>query len=111
MILQAFTEFDQDMNMAKDIAETLHAQYPGHAWAVAVKGGVAVIKDLYISSLWGYVLKYAAIKDDAGVRRKTVIRAGGEILERAHQPRAARVDGLKPHTLEGVPDYKPLGVH
>ena len=109
MIIQAETAEDQDMIMAKDVADTLHTHYPGHLWAVAVKSGVIIIKALNISSLWGYVLHYKDVCHDAGTRRKESIRAGGEILERAKLARGAYT-GQKAVTLDGVADYKPIGV-
>lgn len=110
MIAQADTEFTLDMGMAKDIAETLHATYPGHLWAVTVRSGVAVIKDLFVSSLYGYVLKMDAIQGDAGVRTKEVKRAGGEILERARLARGERTDA-KVTEVDGIANYNPIGAH
>lgn len=109
MIVQAETEHAADMGMAKDIAEELHAHYPGHLWAVHVRGGVAIIKALNISSLWGYVLKLAEIQHDAGLRMKEVMRAGGEILERAKMARG-QYQGGKAESVDGIADYKPIGV-
>lgn len=108
MIIQAHTEEDRDMGVAKDIADTLMKHYPNHLWAVTVKGGVAVIKALNISSLWGYVLKMADI-GHAKVRDKAVMHAGGEILERAKLERAGYT-GKKAVSVDGIEDYKPIGV-
>lgn len=110
MLAMASTEEAQDMTMAKDIAETLFKHYPGYMWAVNVKSGIALIKCLNISSLYGFVLKYKDIKDDAGFRQKEVLRAGGELLERAKMNRGARQEGSKVLTVDGIADYKPLGV-
>ena len=110
MIVTADTEMTADMGMAKEIAEHLHSHYAGHLWAVTVRGGVAIIKALNISSLWGYVLKLADIQHDAGARMKAVMRAGGEILERARMARGERTDE-RARVLEGVANYTPIGVH
>ena len=110
MLATATTEHAADIGAAKEIAETLHAHYPGHLWAVTIQGGVAIIKALNISSLWGYVLKQAHIQHDAGLRHRAVMRAGGEILERAAMARAA-YNGQKAKAVEGIADYKPIGVH
>lgn len=110
MLAMANTEEAQDMTMAKDIADTLFAQYPGYMWGVAVKSGVAVIKCLNVSSLYGFILKYADIKDDAGYRRKEVLRAGGEILERAKMKRGAREFNSAATSVDGISNYKPIGV-
>jgi hypothetical protein len=110
MLALANTEEMQDMTMAKDIAETLFATYPGYMWGVNVKSGIALIKCLNVSSLWGFVLKYKDIKDDAGFRKKEVIRAGGEILERAKLKRGEREKGEMAVAVEGIASYKPIGV-
>jgi hypothetical protein len=92
----------QDLSLAKDIAETLHSSYPGHLWAVNVTGGVVQIKNLYISDKYGMVIHYNNIKGDAGHRKKRVINAAGEFLERAYMKRGAytgeavkKVDGIR----------------
>jgi len=109
-ILSANSEHDQDFTMAKDIADTLHNHYPGHLWAVNVRSGVATIHALNISSQWGFVLHYANIAHNAGERIKKVLRAGGEILERAHLVRGERRDEVN-HILDGVADYKRIGAY
>ena len=106
----ANTEDAQDMSMAKDIAETLFSKYAGYLWAVNVRGGVAIIKCLNVSSLWGYTLKYRDICHDAGLRNSEVIRAGGEILERAGQSRGERIKGEIVSKVDGIAKYAPLGV-
>lgn len=108
MIVRADTEHVQDMGLAKDIGETLHAAYPGHLWAITVQSGVAVIKDLYISSQWGMVLHYENLVADAGARRKKVIAAGGELLERANIARGARKDGERVRKVDGIEKYNPV---
>lgn len=107
MLVQAEVEELQDMNLAKDIAETLHAAYPGHLWAVTVNSGVAVVKDLFVSSVWGMVLHYNNIKGDAAVRKKRIIMAGGELLERANMKRGAYT-GERVIDLDGADNYSPL---
>lgn len=110
MLTMATTEEAQDMTMAKDIADTLFEKYPGYMWGVSVKSGVAVIKCLNVSSLYGYILKYADIKDDAGYRKKEVLKAGGEILERAGMKRGEREFNSTAKSVDGIKDYKPIGV-
>lgn len=111
MIVTAETEFIAEMGQAKEIAETLTAHYPGHLWAVTVRSGVAIIKALNISSLWGYVLKMDVIGQDAGIRAKEVMRAGGEILERAKLERGTRRAGEKIQAVDGIKNYQTIGVH
>lgn len=110
MLAIADIEHMNDMNMAKDIAETLFKHYPGYMWAVNVTSGVAVIKCLNVSSLYGFILKYKEIKDDAGFRAKEVVRAGGEILERANMARGERRYGEVAATVDGIKEYKPIGI-
>ena len=94
-----------DFALAKRIADKLHDHYKGHLWAVFVnsteKGGVVHIKNMAISTLYGYVLHLTHVLSDPTLT--CVIKAGGEILERANFARgkargeyAAYVDGKAP---------------
>ncbi len=94
-----------NLPMAKEIAETLHQVYPNHSWSVRIDGGVVVIKNFSISGTCGMVRKYEALKGDAMVRRKDVIMAAGELLERAHLRRGA-YEGQRVETLERDKDVK-----
>lgn len=107
MIYQAETEEACDMTMAKDIAETLHEHYPGHLWAVNVRGGIAIIRNLRISPTYGMVLHYNNIKNDANVRKIGVIRSGGEFLERAGLKRGG-YDGSSVLSVDGIKKYRPV---
>lgn len=110
MLAIADTEQAQDMTMAKDIADTLFVKYPGYMWGVNVTSGVAIIKCLNVSSLYGFVLKYKDICHDAAFRQKEIIRAGGEILERAKMNRGERQKGETVTAVDGIANYKPIGV-
>lgn len=92
-----------DRKVAASIADKLNAHYPGHLWAVNVNssptGGVVNIFDFAISSRYGYVLHLKTVLNDPTL--KCVIKAGGEILERANFARgrakgefATHVDGM-----------------
>ncbi len=72
-----------DISMAKDIAEALNADYPGHLWAVNVRGdqGVVTIHNLMLSGEWGYVLHLDKRYSASELRHKAKLGAG-EILER-----------------------------
>jgi hypothetical protein len=107
MIVTALTDEDNDMVMAKDVGDTLFEKYPGHLWAIEVRSGVVIVKCLNISSQWGFILKYKDVKDDAGFRKKEVIRAGGELLERAGLKRGAYELGARVKKFDGVDNYKP----
>lgn len=76
--------------LAKDIANYLEHTYPGWAWAVETdpRGGIVNLRALKLSGEWGYILKLAWIQDDPVVRRRLVLKAAGEILERYGMPRA-----------------------
>ena len=85
-----------DYDLAKIMAEALHKAYPGHLWAVTCEGdkGIATVRNLMLAGNWGFVLhlnKIYSISD----WEKTVIRAGGEMLERFRQRRGtANQDAL-----------------
>lgn len=72
-----------DILMAKEMAEALHAAYPGHLWAVTCDGtvGFADVRNLALSGNWGFRVKLKDIYS-ASQFKKDVVRAGGELLER-----------------------------
>lgn len=65
-------------HQAKLIAEKLHQHYPGHLWAVQIEQGLANIYNLALSGRWGFTVHLRKIDADY----KTIVRAGGELLER-----------------------------
>lgn len=91
----------QDVVLAKDAADTLNRHYPGHLWAVNVnsEGGVMIIKNMSISALYGMVLHLKNVYQDPTLRM--VIRAAGELLERAHMARKGW-NGEFAKVVEGV---------
>lgn len=72
-----------DLVMAKQMAETLHSHYPGHAWAVTCDGatGIATVRNLALSGNWGFTLKLTTTYSASEFRRR-IVMAGGELLER-----------------------------
>ncbi len=81
-----------DIGMAKEIAETLHEHYPGHAWAVFIRDGLVWIKNFANPDpniLDKCMVMYYNNLGDAGVRKRKVIMAGGEYLERFSMKRGA----------------------
>lgn len=68
---------------AKEAAEILCSTYPNHSWWVECKGGVLVIKHFGISDRIGMVRKLAALAHDARARKRDLVLAAGELLERA----------------------------
>lgn len=97
-----------DEILAKNASELLNKHYPGYLWAVNVnseeKGGVMIIKNFSISYRYGYTLHIAKL--DAKLRK--VIKAGGEILERASMARGLN-QGNFPKFIDGVKDkHQPI---
>jgi hypothetical protein len=78
-------EHDRDDPMAMEMVQTLSAVHPGHSWFVVIKGGIVHIKDMDMHPDWGMCIHYTDIAGDAGVRRKKVLWAAGEFLERARK--------------------------
>ena len=72
-----------DFAMSKTIAEAIHLKYPGHLWAVRVRGdqGVATIHNLMLSAEFGYLLKLDNNFSVSDLERRAILGAG-EILER-----------------------------
>jgi hypothetical protein len=78
-------EHDRDDPMAMGMVRDLCAAYPGHAWFVVIRGGIVHIKDMDMHPDWGMALHYSQIKGDAADRKKQVLWAAGEFLERARK--------------------------
>lgn len=72
---------------AKEAAEILSTAYPNHSWWVECKGGVVVIKHFGISGTIGMLRKLSQLANDAEARKREIVRAAGELLERAGLPR------------------------
>lgn len=92
-----------DLTLCKDVGEILHSVYPGHLWAVWTEGTVIKIYNMRISGRYCYVLHTSNLTD-AGTRRARVVKAGGEILERAHWQRRG-YSGEDATVLEGAPKW------
>lgn len=77
---------------ARESAESLVAAYPNHSWWVECRGGCLIIKHLEVSGargVVGMVRHTSGLDNDAAARKKEVIRAAGEMLERAGLARGA----------------------
>ena len=108
MIVNAEFQTVLDMDVAKKVAEHLNKHYPGHLWAVTVRDGACVIKNLRVSSQYGYVLYTSTI--DADPNLKCVMKAGGEILERAAMARKRHEEGDQAQRVDGMKQkYQPIG--
>ena len=94
-VIAAFGDNPNADNMAKEAAEILVSAYPNHAWLVEVRQGVLIIKHAEASGMRGRIgmlRKVSQIAHDAQARKKELIRAAGELLERAGLKRGARTD-------------------
>lgn len=91
-----------DEVMAKNIADALHKHYPGHLWAVRIEDTVVHVFNLALSGRWGVLLHKTKIDPEM----KTVMRAGGEILERYRLRRGRmRVDDIDGLETDKLGDY------
>lgn len=80
---------------AKEAAEVLVAAYPNHSWSVEVRQGLLIIKHGEASGYRGRIgmaRHLAQLGNDANHRKKEVIRAAGELLERANLKRGGRTE-------------------
>lgn len=78
-----------DLAITKRIAAVLETHYPSHPWMVRVDGaqGIAMISlPIIMKRNQSFVLHLDRLAVDPGM--KSVIRAGGEILERYNVPRS-----------------------
>lgn len=72
------------MTMLQDCVQKLKSLYPYNIWhAMSSDGSTIAIRALDISDKLGYVLHATTVQSDPDL--KCVMRAGGEILERARQ--------------------------
>lgn len=73
-----------DLALCGMAADKLNDHYPNHLWAVHLNsdktGGVMIIRNLAMSTKYGYVLHLKNLHNDPDLKR--VMMAGGEILER-----------------------------
>jgi hypothetical protein len=84
-------EHDRDDSMALEMVRALVEVYPGHSWFVVIRGGIVHIKDMGLHPDWGMALHYSQVKGDAADRKKQVLFAAGEFLERARK-KAGKVE-------------------
>jgi len=100
-----FDKFKQaDEALARKIWAVLQYHYPGHPWGVAVQHsqGVAMVQiPPYVN--WSFVIHLNTLNGDPGM--KSVVRAGGEMLERYSIPRS----GFKIENFITAMDALPIG--
>ena len=82
-------DFMEDFDKSKEVADKLLKKYPGHAWGVQVSNRTGVVDIQLMSSELphGFRLKLTDIHSDPSLHQ--VMRAGGELLERAGMTRGA----------------------
>lgn len=82
-----------NMELAKIVADCLHGAYPGYAWLVNadLRGGICNILCSDVSQQFGCTLMAADLVH-SGEAKKLVLRAGGEILERANLHRGRMIE-------------------
>lgn len=93
----------QDVVIAASAIDKLRTNYPQWPWSVHVnsEAGVMNVFNLAVSQRYGYVL----FLDQLDVDMKCVMRAGGEILERANLARRARREGDVAIYIEGAKQF------
>lgn len=79
----------QDIKLAKQVSDILMAEYPGHPWMVWASyfQGIVQVWNAALSTVTGFTLHTRGRKEN--VSRHIVIKAGGELLERAGIKRGA----------------------
>jgi hypothetical protein len=80
--------------VCRTVGSHLERLYPGWRWWVECKAetGVVYVKNLDLSGEYGFVVHLARLAQDPEL--KTVMRAGGEVLERYNQHRGKRPKSL-----------------
>lgn len=93
---------------AEEVLKVLCAAYPGHPWAVRSDQGIIFIRHLEFGNHgWGMCVKWKDVAHDAAVKKREIIMAAGEFLERAGLVRG-RENGDEIIRVEGVPEkYQP----
>lgn len=101
-VLEHDCEHATDEPMAAQMVFDLWSAYPGHCWSVTIKGGLVIIRNLEWSQSWGMNIPYSKLSGDAQDRKRQVIMAAGEFLERANMRRGAKAKDVA--HIEGIPD-------
>lgn len=102
--------------LAKEAAEALVAAYPGHGWWVEVRAGVLIIKHLEASGARGTIgmLRHLSKLPAGQGFKRELMRAAGELLERAHLARGPRdgtpVTGIELDDAKTRKHWQPPGM-
>ena len=95
-----------DQAACKRAIRILFKHYPGHEWKVSIDGGTMKILSMNLSSNWGYVIMLKDLEPNPKSFDKTIMRAGGEILERFGMPTQKmdiQIWADLPRDLRGIP--------
>lgn len=94
-------EYEQ---FAKEALQALTKHYPGYSWHIQIGGGILMIKNFTLDwrGRWGMALDFTDMASDHTRLVRSVVRAAGEFLERAHVKRGGKPDGFIATTLEGT---------
>jgi hypothetical protein len=100
----------QGIRLVSEMLKILNNHYPGYRWAIDFDEtqGVAKIVNftlldpLQTHEMYGYVLHLRTVYEDQSNQWRKLIRAGGEILERASMDRKAWDMHTYPKKIEGV---------
>ena len=73
----------QANRLVHDVAAKLNQHYPGHAWHIAMSKDFSVIgiRNMLIHGNYGMILHTLEVQEDPSL--KCVVKAAGELLERA----------------------------
>lgn len=71
---------------ASRVAAELDRQYPGYRWQIALRNGIAIIRNAALDPDYGYIINLA--RENAPLE-KAATRAAGEILERTNLRRSS----------------------
>lgn len=72
--------------LCREIGKKLAQHYPGHPWGVMAEAEHGIVKiALQGFTQWPYLIRLSTLKADPGL--KSVVKAGGELLERLQMPR------------------------
>jgi len=87
-----------DLTLAMGVSTELNKHYPGWMWAVNAShaNGLVTVRNLNLSSKFGFVVKIGDLNGPVDVKREAVA-AGGEMLERFKMPRGP----MRPEYLTG----------
>lgn len=95
-----------DLLMTGRVADVLQRCYPGHPWMIEVshKQGVVMISIPLFMGRHKWVIHINTLKTDPMLR--TIMRAGGEVLERYRIPRTGFGLDHFLGALQGIPTHK-----